>query len=328
VAGTDARGRVDVIVNTPDDKPLMLLECKAPEVPLGDDALDQALRYHSAIGGSAPIIAITNGLETRWYRASGKDRVERIVHAPGFLEMLAGVLPTALAQRELPPRPDARKVPAATLRWMLAEGILGEGSPVEHYPYLANLAGLLLLERNSPTLRGRPGCFTVEGSGIRSTYFGNAAGGKWIGNYRYFLIKDARGDAQIVSISVLGMMLVRDHPKFGNTSGRTMLIVAVDDFDKRHNSLQLDLDRFVYASEETATLWHDGTLTRGKRGAARRAEVIAYMRQRTPQLVDGTRIRLGTVPVRTPISWEDAEDLIYNVIEYALARDAYRREAG
>jgi hypothetical protein len=295
---------------------------------LSDDTLEQVLRYHGATGATARVIATTNGHETRWYRLSPTGQPSQILHAPHFEDLIGGGLPADMAPKEYPARPDARKIPTQTLRWLFSEGVLGEGSSTAHHGYLANIAGLLLLERNPPPRYSRPSWFAVEQSGIRSTSFGNAAGGQWTGSYRYFLIKDGSGDAQIISLSVLGTMLVRDHPKFGNTAGRTMLIVAVDDFEKRHNSLQLDLDRFVDVSEGTMTIWHDGTLTRGKRGAAPRAEVIAYVRERAPHLVTGPRIQLGTLPLHTRISWQDAEEFLGNTIEYAIVRDQFRREAG
>ncbi len=211
---------------------------------------------------------------------------------------------------------------------MRAEGTLGEGSPRAHYPYLVNLAGLLLLESDEPSLAGKPGRFVVKKTGLRSTTFGNAAGGQWSGCYRYFLIELQSGEAQIVSMAVLGKMFVQNHPTFGNTSGTTMLVVAVDDFEKRHNSLQLDLDRFVDESDDSITLWHNGTLTRGKRGAAPRAEVLAHMQKRSGDLVREGRVQLGTVPSRKMISWSEANELLANLIDYALLRDEFRKAGG
>ncbi len=325
-ADAPGRGRVDVVISGPDDAPILLLECKAPNVALDDDALDQVLRYHAATGAPGALIGTTNGTEARWYRVTKQGHAQRLTHAPRLTDLLTGVLPADLAPREPPPRPEGLRLPAETRRWMFAEGVLGEGSPPANHAYLANLAGLLLLERAPPTLRGRANRFTVRSSGLRTTSFGNAAGGSWGGTYRYFLIEDAHGDAQIVSLSVMGKMLVRDHPKFGNTNGCTTLVVAVDDFDKRHNSLQLDLDRFVALGGSQITLWHDGTLTRGKKGAARRDDVVQFVRERAPHLVQGSQVQLGTIPASRPARWEDAEGLLANIIEYALVRDEYRRE--
>jgi hypothetical protein len=207
---------------------------------------------------------------------------------------------------------------------MLANGVLGEGSSTVHHGYLANIAGLLLLERTTPALRSCESRFTIRGTGLRSTSFGNAAGGRWEGTYRYFIIEDANGDSQIVSLAVLGQMLVRNDPVFGNTNGRTMLVVAVDDFDTRHNSLQLDLDRFVEVEDGVVTVWHDGTLTCGKKGAARRSEVLEFVRRKAPHLMDDDRVQLGSIPADRPARWEDADRLIVNTVEYALVRDAFR----
>lgn len=325
LTGAAGRGRIDVVVSHQDGAPLLLVECKAPHVALDDDGLDQVLRYHAATGAVEALVGITNGAEARWYRLTKEGRPQQLTHAPRLGDLLRGALPADLAPQELPLRPRGLGLSERTRRWMLDQGVLGEGSPAEHHEYLANLAGLLLLERAPPTLRGRADRFTVRSSGLRTTSFGNAAGGSWGGTYRYFLIEDAAGEAQIVSLSIMGKMLVRDHPMFGNTNGCTTLVVAVDDFDKRHSSLQLDLDRFVAVGGGTMTLWHDGTLTRGKMGAARRDDVVRFVRQRAPHLVDGARVHLGSVPATRLVRWEDVEGLLANIIEYALVRDEYRR---
>lgn len=54
--------RFDIVLHNNLGKPLIIVECKAPEIKIGEDALQQALRYNSII--QAPYIMITNGLET------------------------------------------------------------------------------------------------------------------------------------------------------------------------------------------------------------------------------------------------------------------------
>ncbi|MCA9576306.1 MAG: type I restriction enzyme HsdR N-terminal domain-containing protein [Myxococcales bacterium] len=322
----DARGRADIVVWSPEDEPLFVVECKAPGVALTDDVLDQALRYHDLVEPEAGVIGLTNGDTTAWYavEASG-GRLARLEHAPRYADLVAGRLPPEVEQEPAAPRPH-HLAPTSKDYAILEElGVLGEGSPREHHGYLSNLAGLLYFE-DDPDYSGRSGRFSVESTGLRYASFGNAAGGRWPGLYRYFVICDERGDAQVISFAVLGKLLAKNHPKFGNTSGTTMLIVAVDDFDQRHNSLQLDLDKFVTTSGEAMTLWHDGTLTRGKRGRMKNAVVMSWLRSRAPHLVSGSSVMLGSLPVSRPTTWADAETFIYNCIDYALVRDALRRE--
>lgn len=53
--------RVDIVVFDTDMKPLLIVECKTPDVALSDDVLAQAVRYNSVVGAAQ--IMITNGLE-------------------------------------------------------------------------------------------------------------------------------------------------------------------------------------------------------------------------------------------------------------------------
>jgi hypothetical protein len=53
--------RWDVLAYTQTGKPFLLVECKAPQVPLTQKVFDQAYRYY--VGTGAPWVAVTNGLE-------------------------------------------------------------------------------------------------------------------------------------------------------------------------------------------------------------------------------------------------------------------------
>ncbi|MBK9152386.1 MAG: type I restriction enzyme HsdR N-terminal domain-containing protein [Saprospiraceae bacterium] len=51
--------RYDIVVYHKDKSPLILVECKAPEVNITQNSFDQALRYNTAL--SAPYLIVTNG---------------------------------------------------------------------------------------------------------------------------------------------------------------------------------------------------------------------------------------------------------------------------
>ncbi|HRH66213.1 MAG TPA: type I restriction enzyme HsdR N-terminal domain-containing protein [Bacteroidia bacterium] len=54
--------RYDVLVHGPDLKPLILVECKAPDVQITQDVFDQAARYNLSI--DARFFILSNGMET------------------------------------------------------------------------------------------------------------------------------------------------------------------------------------------------------------------------------------------------------------------------
>ncbi|MDR0413840.1 MAG: type I restriction enzyme HsdR N-terminal domain-containing protein [Prevotellaceae bacterium] len=51
--------RCDIVACTRSGVPLLLVECKAPDVPIGDETFAQAARYNIAL--RVPYLAITNG---------------------------------------------------------------------------------------------------------------------------------------------------------------------------------------------------------------------------------------------------------------------------
>ena len=63
--------RFDLLVYNRQHQPWMLIECKAPQVLLNDDALEQVLRYHISIPVS--FLVITNGEKTYGWEKVGGD---------------------------------------------------------------------------------------------------------------------------------------------------------------------------------------------------------------------------------------------------------------
>jgi hypothetical protein len=78
----DLRKRFDVLVYDKDHRPWMLVECKAPEVPLSPAVLDQVLRYNISV--PVHFIVITNGAGTiAWKKEEG--RLVELAELPGWV---------------------------------------------------------------------------------------------------------------------------------------------------------------------------------------------------------------------------------------------------
>lgn len=60
--------RADIVVSGDDGRPLMLVECKAPEVSVCAATLDQAFRYNAVLG--ARYVMLTNGTDHYIYEVS------------------------------------------------------------------------------------------------------------------------------------------------------------------------------------------------------------------------------------------------------------------
>ena len=65
--------RADIVVIDESAKPYLLVECKAPDIPIDHEVVMQAIRYNSIVG--ARYILLTNGLKLYGYEyADGKYR--------------------------------------------------------------------------------------------------------------------------------------------------------------------------------------------------------------------------------------------------------------
>ena len=78
--------RADILVYDRCAKPLMIVECKRPETELGQEVVDQAIRYNNEL--DVKYIAITNGNKTFMFKRN-MGGWEFIQKAPTWDEMLS-----------------------------------------------------------------------------------------------------------------------------------------------------------------------------------------------------------------------------------------------
>lgn len=76
--------RYDAIIYSPQLKPLVLIECKAPDVPLTEQVAEQALRYNLQIGVN--YLLITNGLKEMVFFIA-ENKITSIDELPDFSQL-------------------------------------------------------------------------------------------------------------------------------------------------------------------------------------------------------------------------------------------------
>ena len=81
----DKQYRADVLVYDRKAQPLMVVECKRPEIELTQEVLDQAVRYNMAL--NVRYMIITNGTRTFICQRQA-DRFVFIENVPTYNEML------------------------------------------------------------------------------------------------------------------------------------------------------------------------------------------------------------------------------------------------
>ena len=77
--------RADILVYDRNARPLMVVECKRPEVELSEEVLDQTIRYNMVL--NVRYIAITNGRKTFMFGNTG-GKYGILTDVPKYNEML------------------------------------------------------------------------------------------------------------------------------------------------------------------------------------------------------------------------------------------------
>lgn len=78
----DLKKRFDILVYDQDHKPWMLIECKAGQISLSDNVLNQVLRYNIVL--PAQYLVITNGNQTLAWKKEN-NQLKEISELPEFL---------------------------------------------------------------------------------------------------------------------------------------------------------------------------------------------------------------------------------------------------
>lgn len=314
------RDRADVIIYGINDdnmaEPVVVIECKAPHVALVDEIFHQVDRYAQML--NAPIAGVTNGefLVLDYWNAV-ENRYERITEIPIYEEMCKPEkLKTISDVIERHPPYTFEEINSDTTYYEeLSYGSIGEKTPTTLAPLIINLINCLLYDSTECVGLNVFDHQFVKDIGIRYTSFNNASGGSgWTGEYRAFMLKDSDGNAIIVSLSVMGSITY------------TALIVAIDDFNKHHNSLQLNIDKFVRLEAGNAVVTHNGKISVSNLGTAKSSDVISFVAQRNPAIVSNNQIRLGAFNADNvlDINSPDFKVFLSNIISYALIRDEFR----
>ena len=322
-----AKGRADIVVYGEDDNTIFIVECKAPNIPLIDEVWNQVEKYDDIL--CTGLIVITNGNYTYAALWNDEDQSYYIIENMPEYNMLLDDENFDIIENDCKEwkRPKFNELTSKeNIELFLDLEWIGEDTEEDLYPLIMNLAGFLHDETIEIEPINKRGINIIE-NGHRYTSFGNAAGVKWTGDYRYFILEDSGGNNQIVSISIFGSFKCTNDPVFGNRKGKTVLIVAIDDFDTSHNSLQLNIDKYTIVNGNKYTIWHDGTLTVGKGGAVKRKDVVDYIKSVDSSMVNNDdKIILGSFDCSKEINWnqKNTRDFIINIIKYAILRDEFR----
>ena len=323
-----ARGRADIVVYRDTDctDVLMIIECKAPHINiLGDEVFKQASGYREIL--NAEYIMLVNGIEAIIYYYN-----DGAYHEVKDIPLLEELLRKEISFVEPEPFEAFRyeELMSDEFQEAFAENCdISEYTPQYIKGFALNLINLIIYKeiKNSKFLEKLG---VSDDCRVSMPHFGNSGGGNYQVWSHMFIAKDYLNRDQVLGISICATAHTENDPHWGNRTGITQLNVSITNKESRHHSLQLNLDRCCRYNPLTniVDITHNGSLTRGKGGAAKRADVIAYIKDRAPELVHGDEIYLGRLNNSRLLEWNDSnvQSFIRNLLRYAVLRDGFRAE--
>lgn len=326
--GVSTKKRADIVVHGTDKEnnlfPLCVIECKAEDVYLDDNTVEQALTYCDLI--EAEYATITNGTEQICYKYENQIKQYITIEAmPAYSEMIQGKY-AEVETSELPPR-----IPFEKLERFLKEEFSSYEDDFFGYdissktpmclavPMFNFLEGLLDTRIKMP--KGDYGLFElIEDYGVRMVTYGNGSGGKFFGPYRSFLV-NVNGNTEFYSITVTTYSK-SETPE----NVKTCICIAHDDEKTAHHALQLVADDNIKVANDVVTFYHHGKIAIGRSGSGKIEELRKFVSKRFPQILDGNKFNLGQILNNRlwRLDDEDVIKVVSNMISYAIVRDEYR----
>jgi hypothetical protein len=309
--GKGKKGRADIVISDNDENTLCIIECKESNEYLTDNVLDQILKYDEVIDSENLCIAIGNRF---WFLMKNGDELLTLTEFPSFKTLMENGQVEYFLEDHIPFEKFTFKepIPNEEIDLLKENCIIGENTPKHYHSFLINLYNFFIDDED--VLRPFD---NIEDIGIKVTKYGNASGGQFFGDYRAFLDLTTKA---VISFSLSSITRGEGYPV------NTALMIAVDVKGNFHLSLELRVDKYVFINENYAEIIHDGTITIGKQGAAKRSELIDFIRKRQSHLLKNGKVHLGKFDFSKEITSEldETKEFIKRCIDYALIRDKFR----
>jgi len=319
------KDRADILLLRPDCHTILaVIECKAAGIPIDDKVIDQLLRYANAL--NTEYAFATNGTVLKVYRFSRKDGYIETECPISYKEMCQSYCNETPQVMTLYTRAALEQLHNLKYIRKNYDDYLGRQSNYQSLPFLANLCDGLrdISVFLSPA---QYQLFSLEKDyGIRTIKIGVPGGGNFNNNnYRVFSIRDKEEHTYKCGLAVSVYE--------GSSEEKTMLAIAVDDGNRCHHALQLILDTNIEMSKsgekQCYKIYHSGKINVGRKGRAKVKEVLDYVEERMPALIDKKtgRIYLGKFYSHELIyvTSKGFVSFFENIISYVLILEEFRR---
>jgi len=315
------KGRADIIVYDRqfthlDAKPFILIECKAPD----NKKTLHDYRYHQQMNDydkvvNAKIVMLTNGSEFDITEKKSGRQLERL---PKFSEVKKNKKFKFIKSEKYKwnRTPYKQRFDKKRQSFFIKENLISKSTDRTFLPYIIQLMDLFYDNTTVFKPQHLGEFYLIRDCGLRPANYGYAFSSGLIGNYRFFLFKQKDGNHRIVSYSI-----------YHQNDWGTYLMIAVD--DRQGHSIELRLDKYINTSNTNLyDVWHNGSLTVGKKGRLKNLEVIEYLKINDPFLVKDNKVVLGTLDLSKDLDFDQPEvkDFILRTSVYAILREQIRQE--
>lgn len=324
---SDINGRIDISLVSDDGKPIAVIECKEPKVPIvGFQVYEQAVKYASAIG--APYIILTNSIYMLAFHLDKKGYYQEIETNVAWDKMLKGLYQVKnvfqeFARLEYKKYYDIDFIKSQEWSYL----IIGDDTNDRLVPVIVNLSDCLLDYKSKMPRTKKGNLELVEDLGVQYRVYNDASGGGFgTGEYRTFLMKDVvRNSFFMIGFALLTTGKTTNDPKYGNRQGMSVLVIFRNDGNKDEMSVQINLNKFLRLNGTRAVLTHNDAVTRK---GARKEEALNYISAKNDSLVVDGRIYIGEFDTSKPISFDDVKtrEIFWRLIEYSIYRDEYKEK--
>lgn len=329
--GLKSRKRIDIAIDEidQDDKlhTVAIVECKSNNTPLTNKVFTQAAQYADEL--YVDYIFITNGIDMLAFHYSEDDQqYHKLKNLPTYDKIIQNKTQKSDYAKDFKiDRTPYKKLFNSDIDLYDEFYMIGKDTEDKLKPFIINIGECFLDESEKFPPKNFAGIKILEDCGIRYMSYGNASGGHYNTLYRTLIIEDSFGNNQLISFCVIASAKCNNDPLYGNSTGKSVLVVSIDDFNKSHNSLQLNMNKFLNIVDSTVTITHSGAIAVGNIGSGKISELKKFIKNKYPELLnDSDEIVLGKIKNNKLlyVNQPEVQNLIVNLIKYALVRDEYR----
>ncbi len=313
-----AKGRADIVIFKDDisrtNETLILIECKAPEVDIRDYHFKQQIEKYNEIV-NADFSILTNGNQFEIIKNKSQQLLKEI---PSFKELINKnkLQYTNREEYQWTKHNYKEMFKLESRKKLIKKNIISKITPHDIIPPIIRLVDLLYDDKNIIKSTKLHSLELIKDYGLRYTNYGYAFSDGLKGYYRYFLFKQSDGNHRIISLSI-----------YHQYDWGTYLMVAVD--ERQGHSMELKLDRYLSRNKiDEYLLWHNGSITVGRKGRLKNSIVIEYLNRKAPYLVENNKIKLGRFNIFKELDYNapEVKDLLFRIAEYAILREEIRKE--